>query len=101
MEQEEERPDALLLLVSTATLHVTLVRSSSEEEEADNETLVTLTLIQLTEEFGSETGITVERVHIQAGDIDGRKVVEFDIASSVQAWLLRPENNHGFQVSMT
>ena len=99
---EEDKKEALLV-VTSATLHVTLIRSSSEEDDVttvteDNETVVTLTLIQLTEEGGFETGITVERVHLKSSEIGTRKVVEFDVARTVQSWLLKSDDNHGFQL---
>jgi hypothetical protein len=97
--EEEDNKDALLV-VTSAKLHVTLIRSSSEEAEAawSDDSVVTLTLIQLTEEDGYETGITVERVHVKASDVGTRKTVEFDVASTVQSWLLKSEENHGFQL---
>ena len=97
--EDEDRNEALLV-VSSATLHVTLIRSSSEEQEAAStaETLVTLTLIQLTEERSFDTGITVEKIHVKASDIGTRKTIEFDVASTVQSWLLKSDDNHGFQL---
>ena len=98
---EDEDKNESLLLVSSATLHVTLIRSSSEEQEVSlgDETLVTLTLIQLTEESsGFDTGITVEKVHVKASDIGTRKTIEFDVSSTVQSWILKSDENHGFQL---
>jgi hypothetical protein len=100
---EEEDEKEALLVVTSATLHVTLIRSSSEEDDVTTRTegddlIVTLTLIQLTEEEGFETGITVERVHLKSSEIGVRKVVEFDVARTVQSWLLKSDDNHGFQL---
>ncbi len=100
---EEEDEKEALLVVTFATLHVTLIRSSSEEDDVTARTegddlIVTLTLIQLTEEEGFETGITVERVHLKSSEIGVRKVVEFDVARTVQSWLLKSDDNHGFQL---
>ena len=97
--EKEENKDALLV-VNSAKLHIKLVQSFSEEIDASSldETVVTMTLIQLTEENGYETGITIERIHLKATEIGSEKMMEFDVALSVQAWLLKPEENYGFQL---
>lgn len=94
--EDEDKKDALLV-VDSAKLHVTLIRSSSEEAD-DDDTVVVLTLIQLTEDNGYETGITVERIHVKASDVGTRKTIEYDVTASVQAWLIKSEDNHGFQL---
>ena len=90
-----------MLVVSSGKLHVTLVRSASAENEVNwtEETVVTLTLIQLTEDNGYETGVTLEKRHVKAGDVGVKRTVDFDVASTVQTWLLASEENHGFQVA--